>query len=126
MKHISQNMVLYPIENALSGPYVLKNFQSDLVRYIFGFLRPELMRIVVVAKEYEAIATEVEPWYQGKFLKDTISRDVIIKWRNANYIDTDFKIPDDNEFIPTVFDIIPKQSEVRNIVSKFFFCLFFL
>ncbi|XP_043479802.1 insulin-degrading enzyme-like [Leptopilina heterotoma] len=111
VKRLSQNMVLYPIENALSGPYLLQNFQAELVRYIFGFLRPEFMRIVIVAKEYETIATEVEPWYQGKFFKDNISRDVILKWRNANYIDTDFKIPNENEFIPTVFDMVHNPSQ---------------
>lgn len=110
----AQALQEFPVEEVLSAPRLFTEWKPELIELVTSFLTPQNIRVQVVAQAYEDIATEVEPWYQTKFKKENIPADLIEKWSNAG-LNSDFKLPEKNEFIPTEFDIKLDNS----IVEKF-------
>ncbi|KAK0157501.1 hypothetical protein PV328_011241 [Microctonus aethiopoides] len=94
----------YPMEEVLIAPRVPTEWRPDLIDNIMEHLVPEKIRIRVMGKAFANIATESEFWYQTKFAKIKISDEVIKKWTTPGF-NSDLKIPEKNEFIPTNFDI---------------------
>ena len=108
---ISQALQKFPIEEVLSAPRLFTEWRPELIDLVSGFLTPQNIRVQVVAKVYDDIATEVEPWYQTKLKKEKIPQDVIEKWSKAG-LNPNFKLPAKNDFIPTEFDIKLDDSPV--------------
>ncbi|KAK0161382.1 hypothetical protein PV327_009858 [Microctonus hyperodae] len=94
----------YPMEEVLIAPCVPTEWRPDLIDNIMEHLVPEKIRIHVVGKAFTDIARESEFWYQTKFDKIKIPDEVMKKWIAPGF-NSDLKIPDKNEFIPTNFDI---------------------
>ncbi|KAK0157498.1 hypothetical protein PV328_011239 [Microctonus aethiopoides] len=94
----------YPMEEVLIAPCVPTEWRPDLIDNLMQYLVPEKIRIHVMGKAFADIATESEFWYQTKFAKIKISDEVIKKWTAPGF-NSDLKIPDKNEFIPTNFYI---------------------
>ncbi|KAK0078471.1 hypothetical protein PV325_002451, partial [Microctonus aethiopoides] len=94
----------YPMEEVLIAPRIPTEWRPDLINNVMEHLVPEKIRVHVFGKAFADIATETEFWYQTKFAKIKISDEVMKKWATPGF-NSDLKIPDKNEFIPTNFDI---------------------
>lgn len=113
---IAKSLPEYPIEEILTASALFLEWKPDLVKMVLGYLTPENIRIHVMAQAYENIATDVEPWYKTKFKKEKIPESVIEKWRNAGY-NSELKLPANNEFIPTKFDLKLENSVIEKYPS---------
>ncbi|XP_048268577.1 insulin-degrading enzyme isoform X2 [Bombus affinis] len=111
---IAQILYDYPMEEILIAEHLFPLWKPDLITWVMEYLKPENVRIHVVAKLYENIADETEKWYGVKFKKEKIPQNIISKWINAG-LNSDLQLPPKNEFIPEKFDIKPAASTI----SKF-------
>lgn len=101
-----QSLQQYPIEEVLSAPRLVSEWRPDLINDVMTYLKPENIRVHVLAKAFEAEADSVESWYGTKFKKEKIPEELIVQWNNAGTNDA-FHLPEKNEFIPSKFDIKP-------------------
>ncbi|XP_033611295.1 insulin-degrading enzyme-like [Cryptotermes secundus] len=102
------NLHDYPLEEVLSGYYLISDWRPDLIEMVLGYLTPENIRVAVVGQKFEPIASEVEKWYGTKYKLEKIPESVLDEWRGSNLCD-DLKLPPKNEFIPTDFDLMPQE-----------------
>ncbi|XP_015602966.1 insulin-degrading enzyme isoform X2 [Cephus cinctus] len=107
-----QTLQEYPMEEVLSAPQLYTEWNPELINLVVDHLTPQNIRVQVVGKQFENIATESEYWYGTKYKKEKISEDIISKWSNAG-LNKDLRLPMKNEFIPTRFDIKAHESEVE-------------
>lgn len=98
----------YPINEILTATDLYIEWRADLIEFVGEYLVPEKMRVQILAPEFEKIVNRVEPLYETKFKLETISNDVIENWKNAG-LNSEFQLPPENEFIPTIFDIKPLE-----------------
>ena len=63
------------------------------------------------------MATESEPWYGTKFKKESISQEIIKKWKNAG-LNAEFAYPMVNEFIPEDFVIRTNEASSEKPIEK--------
>lgn len=68
--------------------------------------------MAVIAKKYAGQTDQIEPWYGTEFKVEKISQQKLENWKNAGFCD-ELKLPEKNEFIPTNFDIVPLDKDVR-------------
>lgn len=108
------------MEEILIAEHLFPLWKPDLITWVMEYLKPENVRIHVVAKLYENIADETEKWYGVKFKKEKIPQNIISKWINAG-LNSDLQLPPKNEFIPEKFDIKPAASTVSKYLCKHFY-----
>ncbi|KAL5021570.1 hypothetical protein ScPMuIL_000725 [Solemya velum] len=107
--HVSAALHEYPIPEVLSGAYLLSEFRPDLINMVLERLTPENMRIAVVAKKFEGRTDQKEKWYGTDYKLEKIPEDKMQLWRNCG-VHENLKLPGENEFIPTNFDLVPKMA----------------
>ncbi|XP_065207037.1 insulin-degrading enzyme [Planococcus citri] len=98
----------YPIEDILSANYIIDEWKPELISSLLKYLTPENMKVIVVSKSFESIATEVEPWYGTKYKIEPIPDDLIMKWKEVDVPPKEvLHLPPPNEFVPENFDLFP-------------------
>lgn len=107
---IAGRLQTYPIEEILTGSSILTEWRPDLIQMILDKLVPDNVFLTVVAKKFEEIATEVEPWYGTKYVTRPIPETEIAKWKQPK-VNPKFRIPDKNDFIPSDFDLVPRDTD---------------
>ncbi|PSN57801.1 Insulin-degrading enzyme [Blattella germanica] len=95
----------YPLEEVLSGCFLLSDWRPDLIEMVLGYLTPENIRVAVVGQKFEPETTEIEKWYGTKYKLEKIPD---TEWRSSDLCD-DLKLPPKNEFIPTDFDLMAQE-----------------
>lgn len=105
----------YPIEEVLTASSIYTDWRPDLINLIVDHLVPENIRVYVVGKTFEDIATETEPWYGVKFKKEKIPQDIIDRW-NTLGLSSELAYPTKNEFIPEDFVI---RANEKSVIEKF-------
>lgn len=101
---------LFPFQDVLAGPYLLEEYRPDLINDLLNYLRPDNVRITVVAKRFVGEADSVEKWYGTQYHLEPIPDSVMQMWRDAG-INENLKLPPHNEFIPSNFDQCPREGE---------------
>ncbi|KAG8226944.1 hypothetical protein J437_LFUL004662 [Ladona fulva] len=109
----------YPLEEVLSGGYLISSWRPDLIDMVLNYITPEKIRVAVIGKKFEAIADQEEPWYGTKYKLETIPEETIEFWKQNDLCEK-LKLPPKNEFIPTTFDLLPRDEngKVNNIVQR--------
>lgn len=105
VSNIVHNLHEYPLEEVLSGCYLISDWRPDLIEMVLGYLTPENIRVAVVGQKFEPEATDVEKWYGTKYKLEKIPESILDEWRSFDLCD-DLKLPPKNEFIPTDFDLM--------------------
>ncbi|GFO42675.1 insulin-degrading enzyme [Plakobranchus ocellatus] len=100
----------YPMENVLSAYSLFDDFRPDLINTILDKLIPSNMRVTIVSKKFADEADQTEKWYGTKYKLTKFSKEQINKWSNCG-CHRNLHLPDKNEFIPTNFEILPKEAE---------------
>jgi insulysin len=98
----------FPVEDVISGSYILYEFRPDLIEDVISRLTPDNVRIAVIGRKYEGTTDKVEPWYGTHYSVNRIPDSTIDAWRNAGTNDT-LRLPEKNEFIPTDFKLVSKE-----------------
>jgi len=98
----------YPIEEVLTGGYLLSEWRPDLINTVLDLLKPDKVRVAVIAQRYEEKCTEAERWYGTKYKVENIPAEKIASWENCG-INEKLRLPEKNDFIPTNFDLVDRD-----------------
>nr|CAD7441027.1 unnamed protein product [Timema bartmani] len=102
------NLHEFPLEEVLSGPYLLSEWRPDLVDMVLGYLCPSNIRVAVVGQKFEAIADSSEKWYGTRYKLENIPEDILERWERS-CSNPDLALPPRNEFIPTNFSLAARE-----------------
>ncbi|KAG6550829.1 hypothetical protein Mapa_007625 [Marchantia paleacea] len=97
-------MRLYPPEDWLAAS-IPRKFDSEFLSRAAHQLTPDTVRIFWHSKQFQDIATEVEPWYGTPYTCQKIDQALIEQWRSPE-VDPRLHLPERNPFIPTDFSIV--------------------
>lgn len=104
------NMLLFPFEEVLCGPYLMSEYNPDIIQTILDYFTPANVRINKIAKIYEKDCTKTEPIYGIKYHQEKLSSETIVKISTIN-VNGNFALPKPNNFIPRNFDLQQLLSE---------------
>ncbi len=97
MVSLAGNLQVYPDELALFGPYFMSDFDEKEIREIFGYLRPDNLRMTVMAP---AQATDrVSRYYHAEYGVKALDEARLKRWTNPG-ADPALTIPAPNPFLP--------------------------
>lgn len=106
-------MMDYPMNEVLSGCYLLEEFRPDLIKMVLDLLTPENMRVAVVGMKYKEMADKTEEWYNTQYSIEDISEEFLQKLSSTK-LNECLTLPPRNEFIPSKFDLIKLDEEVES------------
>jgi len=106
---VAGHMQTYPAHHVLSGPYIIYQYDADLVAELLTFLTPENMLLSVTSKTFEGSTKSKEYWYGTEYDIEDLSAEVCKKWSNAS-IHSDvaegkLKLPEINDMIASDFSL---------------------
>lgn len=101
----------YPLNQTLSGAYLSPKWDPDQIEHILGHLCPSKVRIIVVGKKFENVASETEKWYEIKYKLEKIPTEQIKAWESVDLCD-ELQLPEKNDLIATDFDVLPSSDSV--------------
>ena len=81
-------------------------------------LHPQHVRIYVWSKKFAGKTNLVEPWYSSHYNAFKIDPELIKGWSSAKPI-ADLHLPAPNNFIPTDFDLVPREETDCSGVANF-------
>ncbi|KAI0220840.1 Insulin-degrading enzyme [Lamellibrachia satsuma] len=99
----------YPLEQILSGVYLVSDYRPDLISMVLDKLTPDAVRVSVVGQKFKGQTDKSEPWYGTEYSLDAIAEETLEKWRTAGFHEN-LKLPPKNEFIPTDFEIVSEAN----------------
>lgn len=100
----------YPLEEILTGPWIMKEFRPDLVQDVLNRLTPQNVYVMAVAKKFEEKANLEEKWYGTKYCSEKIPAEKLESWSNAP-LNKNLNLPGPNEFIPSEFDLAERDTD---------------
>ena len=101
------------MEDLLKGPYLMTEWNPVLIDEILSRLTPCNVRVLAIAKKFENIATETEPWHGGQYKTEEIKSDLIKEWE-TNVPNDKLSLPDRNPLIPTNFELCERDTHDSN------------
>ncbi|XP_077499143.1 insulin degrading metalloproteinase isoform X1 [Amblyomma americanum] len=110
VRDLSGMLHYLPFQDVLAGPYIIDEYRPDLIKDLLGYLRPENVRVAVVAKHFTGQTDSVEKWYGTLYKLDRIPEAVMQVWQEPG-VNKNLKLPPRNEFIPSNFDQCPREPE---------------
>ncbi|KYN28455.1 Insulin-degrading enzyme, partial [Trachymyrmex cornetzi] len=119
VKFTARALQNYPM-NEILCPHI--DWRPDVIEEIMKYLKPQNVRIYILAKEYENITNEIECWYGTKYRKVKVSKETMDMWNSPGFND-ELKLPPKNEFIPTTFDLKVQQTNLIKNIFRFPFIL---
>ncbi|KAG8188554.1 hypothetical protein JTE90_007162 [Oedothorax gibbosus] len=108
---LANRLFLYPMEEVLSGPYLIQDYKPELIKQLLNLLTPENIRIAVVGKKFEDICCETEKWYGTKYKLEPIEGELLENWKTVK-THPHLKLPAPNDLIPTNFEQVTLDTEV--------------
>ncbi|XP_076308148.1 insulin-degrading enzyme-like [Tachypleus tridentatus] len=111
---LAEMLHIYPIEDVLSGPYLMSEYRPDLIEDILSRLNPNNIRVSVIGKKFQDVVDAKEKWYGTEYKLERITPEQIKEWENAGY-NKMFQLPPKNQYIPSNFDLVPRQTEFGNL-----------
>ncbi|GIY21913.1 insulin-degrading enzyme [Caerostris extrusa] len=115
---VASRIFRYPINEVLSGPYLLHEYKPDLISKLLDLLTPDTIRIAKVGKEFENICHETEKWYGTKYRLDPIKEDILNQWKTVK-LHPNLKLPLPNDLIASDFTLLPIDPENLNFLHLF-------
>lgn len=112
--YLSGLLHVYPLEEVLSGPYLMTHYDPDRIKLVMDKLIPDSIRVAIIGKKYEDIADKKEDWYGTSYRIEDLSEELLSKWKNVT-LNENLKLPPRNEFIPTNFDLVPAEEEKSSL-----------
>ncbi|XP_050296511.1 insulin-degrading enzyme [Anthonomus grandis grandis] len=103
----------YPLEDVLCGSYLLEEWRPDLIEKAWSNFTPKKIRVAAIAKSFENICSETEPWYGTKYNQVKLPEETLKMWETCGLCD-EFRLPDKNEFIPDDFTLYKQEDSVAD------------
>ncbi|GAB6025052.1 hypothetical protein CHUAL_010157 [Chamberlinius hualienensis] len=112
--NLASNLHDYPIEEVLSGPYLMENYDSELIDMVLSKLNPDNVHLAVVGKKFEGTTDRVEQWYGTEYREGLIPDETLEKWRNVGS-NPSLRLPLRNDFIPTNFELVEREEKELSV-----------
>lgn len=117
--YAAKQMFRYPLEEILSAPSSLGEFDSESYEFLKGKLVPENAIITVFDPDHDdnggklSVSDEeweTEKWYKARYRQKTIPSDVVESWSTASLSDA-MELPPANPFIPSDFSLRCEEAD---------------
>jgi insulysin len=102
----------YDRKMILSGPAVIRKFDSELIRQAMSYMRPDNFRFLIVSQETPGTWNETEKWYGTQYTTEKIPQDFLSEIQTAFENKTrpsELHFPHKNEFIPNRLEVDKKE-----------------
>jgi len=99
----------YPLEEVLTGGYLLTEFRPDLYTDLLSHLTPDRVRVAVIGQQFAPECESTEPWYGAKYKCQKLPHHKIEAWSHCGLHER-LKLPDKNDFIPTDFALVERDA----------------
>jgi insulysin len=124
-KEIAENMLLFPKQYYIIGPYIYEKFDKKKIERYIDLLSPDNMQIFILsheAFEKSSSNTKVEKYFGIEYTSEDV-KDFLIDIdyitgvvRNKEILKelqvlSDLSIPEENELIPENFELKPRDTE---------------
>jgi len=97
VRSLSGDLHLLPPEELLRGPYLLDDYDPDLIAEYLGYIRPDNMLLTITAKGLE---TDAETdWFSVDYRVRPIEEETLALWRSPAP-DAALVLPGPNRFVP--------------------------
>jgi len=117
---MANHMQDFPLEHVISGPYLLYDYDPELIQQFMQQFHPGNMLVTISSQTFVGKTTYTEPWYGTAYSMENISEDLINLW---NHLSTESEyslqldFPEKNDMIPVDFALqagidIPKDEPV--------------
>lgn len=93
---LANAMQYYPPSDIIIAPYLMKNYDAELIEDFLGYLTPDNSIVIITAPEVE-VDTQTH-WYQVPYQAKSVDEVTHTAWRDAG-IDPAITIPAPNTFI---------------------------
>ena len=67
----------------------------------------------MIAKKFEGQVSDKEEWYGTEYKLEKIPQEKLQGWANCG-LHENLTLPEINEFIPTDFELVPREQEVSD------------
>ncbi|XP_065170967.1 insulin-degrading enzyme isoform X2 [Atheta coriaria] len=101
----------YPFEHVLCNHYLLTDWRPEIITQVLENCTPDNIRVAIIAKKFEAVADQREPWYNTPYKLFRIPETTLESWRNAG-LSKELHLPEKNDFIPDEFDLYPADKDI--------------
>lgn len=113
---LSMNMMQYPPEDILAGPYKLNDFDNtfeDLIKKCLSYIKKKNSIVNISSKLYEKHAHKVDKWYNAKYDNYLNPSSFGKEFKNKK-LDLDIYLPVKNIFIPKNLELFNNINEINN------------
>lgn len=106
---LAERVFKYDVEDILSGPFLYYKFDEHLVKHFIDNFGINNFRYNVVSNSFSGKMDKIEPVYGTEYTIEDIPEDFIKIWSNTS-ISNELKLPTENLFIATNFEIFEPSS----------------
>ncbi|CAG7838561.1 unnamed protein product [Allacma fusca] len=103
-------MTRCPVSDVWASRYLLSDYQPSMISEVVNLLNPNNVRVIVNTQDNKDKVDKTEEFFGTKYRYYKISSDVIDKWKTCG-LHEDLHIPKPNMFVPTEFDLKPRDKE---------------
>ncbi|MEE4299687.1 MAG: insulinase family protein [Pseudomonadales bacterium] len=106
---LASNMLVYPTEDVIRGPYVLDEYDEDLIDDFLDRLRPEFAQVALIAPDLET--DRVERWFDVPYAVEPLDPAVLARWQQPEG-DPAVTLPAPNPFVPETLELLADGAAV--------------
>ncbi len=111
-------MQKYKVEDILTGPELIEEFNEELIRSYLDDLQIDNLNVYISSKKLKKKCNLKEKWYHTRFAKKKFPPEVYDYFENCDIADNvcehNLDYPPKNSFIPNNIDLLP-HPEVANV-----------
>lgn len=78
---IATNLQKYPLQDVLSGPFMMEEYKPDLIKEMLAYINPDNVLISVLSNSFESSLKS--SWYQTPYKIKSVSKDTLKTWKTA-------------------------------------------
>ncbi|QDZ21486.1 insulinase-like metalloprotease [Chloropicon primus] len=114
-RELASGMHLYPCKDLLLGlHHVPQEYNEDTIQAVLDCMTVDKVRMMWLSKTHKGKVTDVEPWYGTEFGMDSLEESLVEDLRTCGRSEH-LRLPYQNQFIPTNFDLIEKEDSVKEV-----------
>ncbi|ODQ67629.1 hypothetical protein NADFUDRAFT_32410, partial [Nadsonia fulvescens var. elongata DSM 6958] len=96
----------YPLEHLISGPYLLYEYNAEIIWKYGQQLNWRNFKVLLIAPELSNVCISIEPYFKNEYVYSRLSSIFIGRIKGYKNSNAHFALPEPNKFIPVNFDLI--------------------
>ncbi|KAM3142497.1 hypothetical protein pb186bvf_005399 [Paramecium bursaria] len=115
---LASRLQLYPPELVLKAPYLMENFQPDLIQRIINQLTTKNILVFLSTKDFKGQLGNQEHYFKTEYLLQNLPE--TIKQLQINNISPQLDLPPRNIFIPNTTEVLNNPNQLPEFPEKIF------